>query len=233
MTAPPDQRGDLFVLYAFNLEIARAAWVSQEPIIAEMRLQFWRDVLDDIGNEKPARAHEVAAPLAELVKRRQLPLARLHEMIDARRWDIERQPFDDEVAFTDHIQKTSGNLMCLSVRCLGPEEDDLATQAGCAIGIANWLVAIPAMETANRIPLVDGRADAIRNLASHALAKIKAVKASRAPKHALPALRAGWLARSILKTVTAEPGRVGEGTLRPNEFHRRLSLLYKTLAGQW
>ena len=57
MTAPPDARAKLFPLYAFNLEVARAPWVTQEPMIAEMRLQFWRDALEEIAEGKPpARA---------------------------------------------------------------------------------------------------------------------------------------------------------------------------------
>lgn len=45
MAAPPAARARLFPLYAFNLEVARAPWVTKEPMIAEMRLQWWRDVL--------------------------------------------------------------------------------------------------------------------------------------------------------------------------------------------
>ena len=39
MAAPVALRATLFPLYAFNVEIARAPWVTQEPMIAEMRLQ--------------------------------------------------------------------------------------------------------------------------------------------------------------------------------------------------
>ena len=63
MAAPVQARARLFVLYAFNLEVARAPWVSEQPLIAEMRLQFWRDVLAD---PKP-RAHEVAGPLRQII----------------------------------------------------------------------------------------------------------------------------------------------------------------------
>ena len=67
MTAAPEQRGSLFVLYALNLEAAKAPWVTQEAMIAEMRLQWWRDVVEEIAAGKPARAHEVAGPLAEVM----------------------------------------------------------------------------------------------------------------------------------------------------------------------
>jgi hypothetical protein len=68
MATPPEARAVLFPLYAFNLEVSRAPWVTEEPMIAEMRLQFWRDVAEEIGQGAPPRAHEVAAPLAEAVR---------------------------------------------------------------------------------------------------------------------------------------------------------------------
>ena len=233
MAAGPDQRGALFVLYAFNLEIARAPWVSQEPMIAEMRLQFWRDVLDGTTDGAPSRAHEVAAPLSELIRQQNLPLEPFHQMIDARRWDIERQAFADTEAFSSHIKATSANLICLAVRALGPEADKVATAAGMGIGIANWLSAIPQLEAANRLPLVDGRAEAVQQLARDGLAYLDKAKAMAPPAHAMPTLRSGWMARSILRTTVRDPQRVGTGNLRPSEFNRRAGLMAKTVLRRW
>ena len=67
MAAPVAARGPLAVLYAFNLEVARAPWVTKEPMIAEMRLQWWRDIVAEAAEGRPARAHEVAGPLSELI----------------------------------------------------------------------------------------------------------------------------------------------------------------------
>ncbi len=63
MAAPVPARARLFPLYAFNLEVARAPWVTQEPMIAEMRLQWWRDTVEALACGGPVRAHEVVAPL--------------------------------------------------------------------------------------------------------------------------------------------------------------------------
>ena len=49
MAAPLAVRKALFPLYALNLEVARAPWLTEEPMIAEMRLQFWRDVVEEAG----------------------------------------------------------------------------------------------------------------------------------------------------------------------------------------
>ena len=50
MAAPSDLRPALFTLFAFNLEVARAPWVTKEAMIAEMRLQWWHDALGEIAN---------------------------------------------------------------------------------------------------------------------------------------------------------------------------------------
>lgn len=63
MAAPVAARAQLLPLYAFNLEVARAPWVTKEPMIAEMRLQWWRDVVA----EASPRAHEVVSPFHAVI----------------------------------------------------------------------------------------------------------------------------------------------------------------------
>ena len=67
MSAPVKKRGALFIIYAFNLEVVRAPWVTQEPMISEMRLQWWLDSIEEIYEGKTIRRHEVVTPLAELI----------------------------------------------------------------------------------------------------------------------------------------------------------------------
>ena len=69
MAAPVEARKVLFPIYAFNVEVAGAPWFTEEAMIAEMRLQWWRDAVEEIGEGKPPRAHEVVGPLAEVMGR--------------------------------------------------------------------------------------------------------------------------------------------------------------------
>ena len=129
LTASPQERSKLWVLYAFNLEIARAPYLTQEPMIAQMRLQFWTDVLDDISTGKPPRAHEVADPLAALWRDHALPMDLGQQMIVARHWHIDRAPFVDINAWLAHIDQSAGNLMWLAARVLGaPDSAEVATR---------------------------------------------------------------------------------------------------------
>ena len=43
LAAPLEARAVLLPIYAFNVEGARAPWVTEEPMIAEMRLAWWRE----------------------------------------------------------------------------------------------------------------------------------------------------------------------------------------------
>ncbi|MCE2750015.1 MAG: squalene/phytoene synthase family protein, partial [Rhodobacter sp.] len=106
MAAPVAARARLFPLYAFNLEVARAPWVTQEAMIAEMRLQWWRDTVESLAGQGPVRAHEVAAPLAQVVRGQGLPLAVMDRLVEARRWDIYREPFEDRAAFDAYLEDT-------------------------------------------------------------------------------------------------------------------------------
>lgn len=228
MAAPAAARPALLVLYAFNLEIARAAWVTREPLIARMRLQFWRDVIDEAG-VAPPRAHVVARPLASLVASRSLPRPLFHEMIDARELDLERAPFADEAALWAYLEATSGSLMVLTSRALGGTQDAAALDLGAAQGLANYLLAVPALEAAGRAPLPDGRPQAVEALARAGLGRLR--RAGAGEIAARPALRAAWRTRAILRQAAADPSRVAAGRLGQSEFRRRGSLLWRVLRG--
>ncbi|WP_284266838.1 squalene/phytoene synthase family protein, partial [Roseicyclus amphidinii] len=105
MAAPVAARRVLFPLYAFNIEVSRAPWVTDEPLIAEMRLQFWRDVVEELAAGKPPRAHEVALPLADAIPAD--VAGALDPLVTARQWDIYREPFEDRAAFDAYIADTA------------------------------------------------------------------------------------------------------------------------------
>ncbi|ARE38872.1 Phytoene/squalene synthetase-like protein [Rhodovulum sp. P5] len=234
MAAPVDARARLFPLFAFNVEVARAPWVTAEPMIAEMRLQWWRDVLGEIAAGGTVRAHEVATPLASVLGAEEARL--LDGLVAARRWDIYRDPFDDAAAFKTHIDATSGALLWVAARVLGAERGEAALRRlGHAMGVANWLVAVPELEARGRVPLVDGRPGAVRELAARAAADLAALKAERdaIPECAIPAARIAWLAGPILTRAVDDPARVAEGRLVPSDFRRRGGLLWRAMRGRW
>ena len=228
MASPVSARAVLFPLYAFNVEVARAPWLTQESMIAEMRLQWWRDALEEIAAGQTPRRHEVITPLARILS--PADAKRLDRLVAARRWDIYKDPFEDADHFTRYLDDTAGTLMHVAARSLCGEAEAVQTpdlQAfGRATGLARFLQAIPELEARGRIPLVDGRPEAIAGLATTCLASALSRRKLQGavPPSARPALTEGFLTHPLLMQAVREPQRVARGRLRLNPFKRPLLL---------
>ncbi len=224
----------MFALYAFNLEIARAPWVTAEPMIAEMRLQWWRDAVDEIAAGKRARAHEVAGPLADVIATHDLPVDQIDVMIAARRWEISSEAFADATALDTYLDATSGTLMWLAALTCGAAAgmEPAVRAVGYGLGVANWLRAVPALAAQGRFPLLDGTDAGVAALAQRGLDRLTRVRGVRFGA-AVPALLPAWQAATILRQVVSDPRRVGDETLGTSDFRRKGSLLIKYLTGRW
>ena len=240
MAAPVPARAALLPLYAFNVEVARAPWVTQEPMIVEMRLQWWRDVLEEIASGGPVRRHEVATPLADTLRRPapdgaadrlSTAPALLDELVAARRRDTAQMPFDDPAALRAYLDATAGNLMVVAALLLGDAAQTPVRAIGRAHGLAQYLMAVPELEARGKAPLPDGRPDTLRALAREGRDWLAEGRAARLPKQVRPALWPAWQADAILKRAAAHPARVGQGALAPSEFSRRFGLLRRGLTG--
>ncbi len=235
MAAPLAARGRLLVLYAFNLEVARAPWVTQEALIAEMRLQWWRDVVEEAGAGRPPRAHEVAGPLAELIREAELSGDVLVRLITARRWDVYREPFENG-GLDQYLEDTGAGLMWLAGLSLGAgaEAEAALRGLGWAQGLVGFLRAVPELDARGRVPLADARPGQVARLAKEGLARISAAKAGlrRLPAPAGAATLAAWQTEALLRRAVAEPERVAQGALHLSEFARRWGLLRAGMRGR-
>jgi Squalene/phytoene synthase len=87
--APEPARADLLALLAFDHELARTRLVTREPMLARIRLEWWREaVVEAAGTAKP-RAQPIVESLSEMVRRRGLAPERLLALVDAREEEIE------------------------------------------------------------------------------------------------------------------------------------------------
>lgn len=140
--APQKYRRALFVLYAFNVEVARTRELAREPMPGELRLQFWRDALVGRGE-----AHPVATALRDVVVRYQLPSQMLLDLIDARELDLYNEPMAQLTDLEHYASRTSSALIALAARTLmdGREPDigPLADHAGIAYAMTGMLRALP------------------------------------------------------------------------------------------
>lgn len=233
MAVPVAARRVLFPLYAFNLEVARAPWVTKEAMIAEMRLQWWRDVLGEIAAGGPVRSHEVTDALAEVLDPQ--GARDLDALIDVRRWDIYKDAFADQAHFDRYIDGTAGALMGTAARLLGDADATVVADYAYGTGVANFLRAIPALENEGRRPLVDGTVDGVRDLAQSALQRLDRARARHAAvsSGAGAALLAGWQARPVLARAARDPQSVAAGGVEPAPLPDRLRLLRAATFGWW
>jgi len=138
--APADKRLLLFALYAFNHELARIGETVREPMMGEIRLEWWRESVESACEQRP-RTHDVAQALAALFATTNLGTSQFQAMIDARQFDLLEGSFADQGARDSYVDATSGNLMRLAARILGAGDrfDDLAREAGAAYGLSGLL----------------------------------------------------------------------------------------------
>jgi phytoene synthase len=129
--APTDRRDALYALYAFDHEISRVAAVVREPMAGEIRLQWWRDVLDGKRDEEAA-ASPIAALLLDVVRRHDVPRQQLIDMIDAHAADLYG---DATIDIETYGAATNGAMIALAARILGGDNADaqhIASHAGIA-----------------------------------------------------------------------------------------------------
>jgi phytoene synthase len=142
--APSKKRPLLFALYALNHELGHIADAVREPMMAEIRLQWWRDALEEARAGKP-RGHDVLQGMATVFAHAEIPSELLDAMIDARTFDASGETFADLAALESYADATSGNLMCIAARILGDDgsADAFAREAGISYALCGILRALP------------------------------------------------------------------------------------------
>jgi phytoene synthase len=232
--APEDRRPALFTLYAFNHELARAREVASEPMLALIRLQWWREVV-----QGEARRHEVATPLSQAIAEGALDRDDLLALIDAR--ETEAEPAIPTLdAWRDFLLRGAGGLAVAAGRLLGAPEPERLRPLGAAYGVAGMLRSVGALAAQRRCLLpadvlgahgllpegvVLNPADpalpgALRELAREGERLLAQGKGLRLPRFALAAALPAVLARRDLRRGSTLPG--------PRGFGDRLAV---TLAG--
>lgn len=220
MAAPVAARQVLLPVYALASEIARAPWVTAEPLIARMRLEWWREALDEIAAQGPVRAHEVATPLAEALEPKAVRV--LAAAVEARQADIARAPFADAAAARAYAHATAGPIAHAAALALGAGEAAaaLAGRAAGAAGFARLLCAAPRLRAAGWPALDRIAVEALGAAAADEGAVLADALASRGslPRAARAALFETADAARILARAAADPARIPPGLAAPGRL---------------
>lgn len=142
---PKRFRTSVFAVRAFNVELARVQDSVSDPNIGRMRLQFWRDSLDDIYKDHPPQ-QPVALELAQAVSKHKLMKRWFSRLIDARESNLSNRPYQTTEALEEHSEKAVSSVLYLILECLGIKDvqaDHAASHLGKAIGLVTLLRATP------------------------------------------------------------------------------------------
>ncbi|MFZ3034918.1 MAG: phytoene/squalene synthase family protein [Parvibaculum sp.] len=156
LLAPADRRARLIALYAFNAEIARVRETVSEPMLGQIRLQWWRETVESLANGE-ARGHETAEALLGAFGKSEVDAPALIALIDARERDLDDEPFETMQDLIAYCEGTSSSLMTLAAKALSPEETQLAKEilksAGVAFALTGLLRALPMHASQGRLYL--------------------------------------------------------------------------------
>lgn len=143
---PQALRPHVQALYAFNLEIARVREIVSEPLLGEIRHQWWRDAIE-ASEAGDVRANPVAGALLDTIERFSLPKAPLLELIDARLFDLYDDAMASVAALEAYAKATSSSLYRLAALILDQEDAaagvGVADHAGIAYALTGLLRALP------------------------------------------------------------------------------------------
>ncbi|RVU39248.1 squalene/phytoene synthase family protein [Hwanghaeella grinnelliae] len=122
MTAPPDRREALFALYAFNHEISKTAGVVSEPMLGQIRLQWWREAIEECYAGTPRR-HAVVTALADVIQDVDPTRSLFEALIEGREQDLDFHPPGTVVDLERYADLTSGRLTELALElCLAGQD---------------------------------------------------------------------------------------------------------------
>ena len=161
LLAPHAAREDLITLAAFVGEAARIPAIVSEPMIGEIRLQWWRDAIEAPQSDS-LTGNPVADAVTGLIRRRGLPMDLFTHVLDARLTDLYADPVPDEATFVAYLEATQRTGFDLAARILGvansTASEKVLMAAGEVYGLARVLLALPMHQARSRNPFPVGPA---------------------------------------------------------------------------
>ncbi len=153
LLAPADMRADLLAVAAFTAEMRRIPHLVKEPMMGEVRLQWWRETIDGFDHRAPS-GHAIADALGAATRHHCLPKLVLVAMTEARAFDLYDDPMADDAAFRGYLNKTEAAPFALALQILKAEVPaTLADTAGQAFGMTRILSLLPKSLAKGRLPL--------------------------------------------------------------------------------
>jgi phytoene synthase len=204
----PARRADVLALYAFDHELEHGRRVASSPLVAEMRLVWWRETLDEVFADRPVRRRPTAEALEGVARRRSLPRATLEAMIEGRIEALGEGALSETAAIR-WAEVVQGALAEAAAHVLDPSVPASAARpAGRAWGLALLIrsgrARLETVADALRAALVEARI-AARRLS---VAALPAALPARLARYDLAARDPGPLAKRLALVAASLTGRV-------------------------
>jgi len=242
---PDDRRRGVMALYAFNVEIARIRDMISDPMLGEIRLQWWADSIEAaFAGDFPE--HPVFDELKPLISERVLHKSGLANLIEARRFDLYDDPMPTLNDLEGYLGETSSALMQMAGLAIAGRQAESAAEAsglaGVAFGIAGLLRSVPLHRSRGQCYLPEdvlahhevgvahvlsgrwgeGMRDVFRELAEHARKRLEEARAlvGSIPAEAMPAFLPATLAPLGLDAVAKVDNPLKDG-VAPSQLRRQ------------
>lgn len=182
MFAPPEVRGALFALYAFNVEVSRIREATSESLIGQMKLEWWREVITSIyeGGQVP-QGNPVVGGLQSIVERHALSRIHFDELLNCRAEDMSEESPKDVLALEAYAEGTSARLLWLALEIIGVGDDasvSAARHVGISWSLSGIMRAVLFHARENRLMLPQDLMDANDLVGQDALRRKNAAKIS-------------------------------------------------------
>ncbi|MCE7997927.1 MAG: squalene/phytoene synthase family protein [Rhodobiaceae bacterium] len=106
LLAPETIRGPLTAFFAFDAEMMRIPTTVSEPMLADIRFQWWRETLD-VMTPMGDPGHEIAAALSDSFFELGLAPSELLPLMDLRSRDLAEEPFSTLDALIDYHRQVA------------------------------------------------------------------------------------------------------------------------------
>lgn len=128
---PLEIQQSIFVIYSFFAELDGLAVKVSEPMLGEIRCQWWYDIITNKTPESP-----LAEALIEAMDKHAWPEKPLLDMINAKIFDLYANPMDNKAGFEAYAGHTYSTLVHLSANAIDTHAAKVFSDVSGHLGVA-------------------------------------------------------------------------------------------------
>ncbi len=252
--APEESRNSFYALHLFYLETLRIRDLVGEAHLGHFRVQWWRDLVENIYADQPGHAEngthkEIAAVLSQ--KSIDKPL--FEQYFNARSFDMEDRAHDDMEALLRYARATGGNAALIKAQAMGAKESESAALIGTAGALCEIIRTLPYQSRNGRckLPLSLQKkhgfdlksfhdfqsSDALKNCVKEMIGEIEKLIIEARSQKRDPNAQAVLLSTVSIEDYLKRLKKVDHDPFNPNigggRLSRQLKMLFRSWRGQF